>query len=103
MSERDVCKKCLEPTKSAPPMEDNPFRGGEWATWANLVKGVNPGPFLIMSSSWDMVLVVDPDYISSEEGQWQSSVLFQKYDPEKHLKAIIEYYAIAEGRAGRVL
>lgn len=88
---------------SAPPNEDNPFRRGDWATWANLVRGVDPGPFLVLNSSTNRVLIIDPDYISSESGEWRPASLFQPYDPEKHLKSLIEYCAIAEGRAERVL
>ena len=91
------------PTNSAPPNEDNPFRNGDWVTWANLVKGVNLGPFLIINSSVHLVLVVDPEYVSSEEGTWKPASLFQKYDPEEHLRHMIEYWGIVKGRSSLVL
>jgi hypothetical protein len=84
------------------PSSDNPFRRGDWVTWANLVRGANLGPFVVMDSSTDWVRLGDPDYISAEEGQWHPADLFQKYNPEEHLKAVIEYYAIVKGQASRI-
>lgn len=87
----------------APPNEDNPFRKGDWATWTNLVKGIDPGPFLVLDSSVARIRVIQPHNITSEDGMWRPISFFQKYDPKKHLKFMIEYCAILEGKSSFVM